>query len=328
MGPLTKLPDPVALIGFTHRPGTIANGASTAEGTALFAQEPSPTQDGLSARFKTIHARLILACHAPSGEEQAARCDQLVGCAGNLDHYIAQNRRSAPLRPGATMKQLSGETRAQWALAVLLALMAGYLDGYGLLFLGVFVSFMSGNTTTAGLRSGQFNFLAALPSAIAILCFVTGSFFANLLGQSRLRYSHRLIFFAVAGLLATVAVVDQQGLSNAATEVALLSLAMGMTNPALTRIGAESVSTTFVTGTLNRIGGHLAAAAGRDPLAESQYPGDSHFARARIDASVWSGFLVGAGLSGMAGSHFRIWALLPPCLVMIALGLFSKSATP
>jgi hypothetical protein len=33
----------------------------------------------------------------------------------------------------------------------------------------------------------------------------------------------------------------------------------------------------------------------------------SHLARARIDASVWSGFLVGAGLSGMAGSRFRMW---------------------
>jgi uncharacterized membrane protein YoaK (UPF0700 family) len=226
------------------------------------------------------------------------------------------------------MKLLLGETRAQWALAIFLALMAGYLDGYGLLFLGVFVSFMSGNTTTAGLTGGQFNFNAALPSAIAVLCFVTGSFSANLLSQSKLRYSHRLTFFAIAGLLAAVARLEQHGLSNAAAEIAMLSLAMGMTNPALTRIGAESMSITFVTGTLNRIGGHLAAAAGREPLPEPQDPGDSHLARARIDASVWSGFLVGAGLSGMAGSHFRIWALLPPCVAMTALGLFSKRATP
>jgi uncharacterized membrane protein YoaK (UPF0700 family) len=226
------------------------------------------------------------------------------------------------------MKLLSGETHAQWALAIVLALMAGYLDGYGLLFLGVFVSFMSGNTTTAGLRSGQFNFRAAAPYAIAVLFFVTGSFFANLFIQSKLRHSHRMIFFAVAGLLATVAGLERYGLSNAAIEAAMLSLAMGMTNPALTKIGAESMSITFVTGTLNRIGGHLAAAAGREPLPEPQDPGDSHLARARIDASVWSGFLVGAGLSGMAGSHFRIWALLPPCVAMTALGLFSKRATP
>lgn len=127
--------------------------------------------------------------------------------------------------------------------------------------------------------------------------------------------------------IATVAGLERYGISNAAAVIAMLSLAMGMTNPALTKIGAKSMSITLVTGTLNRVGGHLAAVASREPLPEPQDPGDSHLARARIDASVWSGFLVGAGLFGMAGSHFRIWALLPPCVVMIALGLFSKAPT-
>ena len=132
----------------------------------------------------------------------------------------------------------------------------------------------------------------------------------------------------IAGLLATAAGLEQHGLSNASAEIALLSLAMGMMNPALSKVGAESVSLTFVTGTLNRMGSHLAAAAGRKPMPEGQGPGDSYLASARIDASIWLGFLVGAGLFGMAGSHFRMWAPLPPCVVMIALGLFSECATP
>jgi hypothetical protein len=44
------------------------------------------------------------------------------------------------------------ERRVQWAVAIFLALIAGYLDGYGLLVLGTSVSFMSGNTTTTGLK--------------------------------------------------------------------------------------------------------------------------------------------------------------------------------
>ena len=226
------------------------------------------------------------------------------------------------------MKLHSDDTWVKWALAVFLALVAGYLEGYGLLVLGTYVSFMSGNTTFAGLKSGQGNLQAALPAAIAVLSFVTGSFLGNLFSQSRLRYSHRLIFGLIAGLLATVAGLERHGLWNALAEIALLSVAMGMMNPALSKVGAESVSLTFVTGTLNRIGGHLAAAAGRKPLSEGQGPGDSHLARARIDATVWSGFLLGAALSGMAASHFQMWALLPPCVVMVALGLFSECATP
>jgi len=226
------------------------------------------------------------------------------------------------------MKLVLDETQAKWTLAVFLALVAGYLDGYGLLVLGTYVSFMSGNTTFAGLKSGQGNFQAAFPSAMAILSFVTGSFLGNLFSQSRLRYSHRLLFVIIAALLATVAGLERLGLWNVAAEIALLSLAMGMMNPALAKVGAESVSLTFVTGTLNRIGGNLAAAAGRKPLSQGHGPGDSYLARARIDASVWSGFLVGAGLSGMAASHFRMWALLPLCIAMIALGLFSKSTAP
>jgi uncharacterized membrane protein YoaK (UPF0700 family) len=225
------------------------------------------------------------------------------------------------------MKLLLYETRVQWASAVFLAMIAGYLDGYGLLFLGTYVSFMSGNTTFTGLKSGQGNFQAALPSAMAIVFFVTGSFLGNLFSESKLRYSHRLIFGVIAGLLATVAGLERHGLWNASAEIAMLSLAMGMMNPALSKVGAESVSLTFVTGTLNRIGGHLAAAAGRKPLSDGQGR-DSHLARARIDASAWSGFLVGAGLSGLAASHLRMWALLPPCAVMIALSLFSEQATP
>jgi uncharacterized membrane protein YoaK (UPF0700 family) len=226
------------------------------------------------------------------------------------------------------MKLLSDETRVRWALAVLFSLIAGYLDGYGLLVLGTYVSFMSGNTTFAGLKSGQGNFQAALPPAIAVVFFIIGSFLGNLFTESRLRYSHRLIFGAIAGLLAIVAGLEWDGARNIPSEIAMLSLAMGMMNPALSKVGAESVSLTFVTGTLSRLGGHLAAAAGRKPLPDGRGPGDSHLARARIDASVWSGFLIGAGLSGVAGSHFRIWALLPPCVLMIALGLFSECPPP
>src|ERR1700678_2081657 len=126
------------------------------------------------------------------------------------------------------MKLVLDETQVKWALAVFLALVAGYLDGYGLLFLGTYVSFMSGNTTYAGLRTGQGNFPGALPPAIAIVFFVAGSLMGNLFTQSRLRFSHRVIFGLIAGLLATVVGLEQDGLRNAVLQIDMLGPAMWM----------------------------------------------------------------------------------------------------
>ncbi len=220
------------------------------------------------------------------------------------------------------------DKRVQWPGAILLAVIAGYVDGYGLLFLKTFVSFMSGNTTSTGVTSGQGNFRAAFLSGLAIVSFVTGSFLGNLLSHSRWRHCHRMMFCLIAAGLALVIGLEWAGLRNIALEVALLGVTMGMVNPVLSKVGFEAVSLTFMTGTLSRIGGHLALAAGRRPLNEQQGPGDSHLARAGIEASIWGGFLAGAFLAGIVGSNLRRSALLPPCLVMFGLGLISECAMP
>ena len=234
--------------------------------------------------------------------------------------------------PGSATRHRGG-TRAQWAAATLLAMMAGYLDGYGFFFLKTYVSFMSGNTTSTGLKIGQGVFQAAIPSAIAIVFFATGSFLGNVLTQSKFRHSHRLVFGLIAIFLAIVSVLHWSGLS-AVTEIVFLCLSMGMANPALSKIGAEAVSVTFVTGSLSRLGGYLASAAAGKPLKEAQGPiatplfrniADSYLSRAWVEATIWSAFLVGAVLSGIAGSSdFSTWALLPPFVVMLSLSLFSS----
>ncbi len=219
------------------------------------------------------------------------------------------------------MAQSNAEVSSGRVLPVFLALIAGYLDGYGLRFLGAYVSFMSGNTTNTGMYSGEGAFRAALPSAVAIALFVTGSVFGNLLVQSRLRQSHRVVFGLIAGLIAAAAALEQGGVAIAVFEIAFISLAMGMMNPAVSKIGSEPVSLTFVTGTLNRMGGHLAAALSPKSLGPTESR-SSHLLRAGIDASMWSGFLIGAVLSGLLASSSKGWALWPPCLVIIALVVF------
>jgi uncharacterized membrane protein YoaK (UPF0700 family) len=81
-------------------------------------------------------------------------------------------------------------------------------------------------------------------------------------------------------------------------KIAMLSIATGLLNPALSRVGSESVSITFVTGTLSRLGKHLALAARGVPLPDAKGSWDSHVRRAHLDASIWIGFLIGGLTQG------------------------------
>jgi uncharacterized membrane protein YoaK (UPF0700 family) len=144
-------------------------------------------------------------------------------------------------------------------LAICLTTTAGYVDGYGLLVLGTYVSFMSGNTTMTGVSVGQGNLAVSLSPAIAVLSFVAGSFAANLITHSLLRYAHCVLFGFTTALLVISFGIGHDGMSKT-ENIALLSLGMGIVNAALSQIGAETISLTFMTGTLSRIGSHLALA--------------------------------------------------------------------
>jgi uncharacterized membrane protein YoaK (UPF0700 family) len=221
------------------------------------------------------------------------------------------------------MKWLPPDARSEASLAICLALIAGYVDAYGLLAFATYVSFMSGNTTQAGMLIGQGKLLAALPSALAIASFLAGSIAGTWLTLSRLRQSRRLLLGVVAALLAVVIGVMPTGRLDDAAGIATLGMAMGMMNSTLNRVGAEPVSLTFVTGTLNKLGRHLALAVKGAPLPDAQGPWDTHLGRACLLASMWAGFLGGAVLSGAASSYFGVRALLPPALTLLALALFS-----
>ena len=216
--------------------------------------------------------------------------------------------------------------RRQMGLAICLTMTAGYLDGYGLLVLGTYVSFMSGNTTAAGVKIGQGNLLAALSPAIAILSFLVGSFIANLITQSPSRYTYGVLSGLTTVLLVISFVIGYDGTFKTIS-IALLSLGMGMVNPALSQVGAESVSMTFMTGTLNRIGSHLAAAFKGSQLPASGGPWDTHLYRAGLDAGLWVSFIVGAIASGILMSFMGAFALLPAIAVMVVLFLVSMASS-
>ena len=200
------------------------------------------------------------------------------------------------------------------APAVSLALIAGYVDGYALHIFTTFVSFMSGNTTFAGTSLGQGHFFPALPALLAIVSFLGGSFSGTWFAHSKLRYSHSLLFTAAALLLVVFLFVN---LHSPNTGIPLLSFAMGLINPTISRVGSEPVSITFVTGTLNKIGAHLALASRRIQPSDAEAPWDTHLHRAALESGVWIGFFTGAILSGVLAAHLGPLALLPASLALL-----------
>lgn len=234
---------------------------------------------------------------------------------------------SRPYPGNPPMKLHSAKTSTQFLAAICLALIAGYLDAYGFIVLGTFVSFVGGNSVFMGLRIGQGRFYGVLAPAIAILSFVVGSFLANLFTKSKIRDSHRIIFGLVAALVGTVAALEADGLYNRFAEMVLLSVAMGMVNPALNKIGSERVSVTFITGTLSRLGGHLASAARGEPFSDGRGALPSDFLTARTDLSVWLAFLTGAVFTGVmiSHSHSRTWPLTSVCVLLLGVALLTPA---
>jgi uncharacterized membrane protein YoaK (UPF0700 family) len=229
-------------------------------------------------------------------------------------------------------KSEDSESRSLWYtaekqewLAACLAMIAGFVDAYGIINYNTYLSFMSGNTTQTGYKTGQGKIAAAVPSALAILFFVGGTFAGALLAHSGARRSRRLVFAGVAASLALIFGLTQLGFLSGAVHIAVLSFAMGLSNTALSRVGAESVSLTFVTGTLSKLGVHLAMAVRRLPVPDRQGTWDTHMHRALILAGIWAGFLAGALMSGAATPIFGVWVLFFPMLILLALAVFDPA---
>jgi uncharacterized membrane protein YoaK (UPF0700 family) len=220
-------------------------------------------------------------------------------------------------------RSLRAAARSEARLAALLATLAGFVDAYGIMAYGVFVSFMSGNTTQTGYQAAEGEFGPASASALAILFFFIGTFAGALFVGPAVRHARRRVFAFVSATLAAIVGMTQLGFLSTGFAIAIVSFAMGVFNSALSRVGAQAVSLAFVTGTLSRVGSHLALAARRAPLADAQGPWDTHLRRAMFLARVWGGFLAGALLSGAATPRFGAWVLLAPALILAALAMFN-----
>lgn len=178
-------------------------------------------------------------------------------------------------------------------LAALLSGLAGYVDAIGFIHLGgVFVSFMSGNSTrlAVGLVQGS---AQALVAAGVIGGFVLGVILGSLGGHFAGRHRRPVVLALVSGLLGAGAVFAGLGLQGPA--IAAMVLAMGAENAVFARDGEVTIGLTYMTGTLVKLGQRLTGALlGGDRFGWAPY------------LLLWLGLLTGA-LAGAAS--YPVWGL-------------------
>jgi uncharacterized membrane protein YoaK (UPF0700 family) len=152
------------------------------------------------------------------------------------------------------------------ALACALSALAGYVDGIGFLHLGgLFVSFMSGNSTRMGVSLAGGEWRPAASALGLIVLFVIGAAAGSLIVLGRGVHRQPWILAAEAALLAIAGLCHALGLPDAA--VAAIVMAMGMENAVFQIHGGAGLGLTYVTGALVKVGQLIASAlTGGEPF--------------------------------------------------------------
>jgi uncharacterized membrane protein YoaK (UPF0700 family) len=206
-----------------------------------------------------------------------------------------------------------------FGLALLLAGLAGWVDAAGLAGSGgVFLSFMSGNTTDLAASLVQQDFRQAARIGAIVALFVMGVVVGERIEPWGGRRGQSLVLSVESATLGIGAALHWPGLSIPAT-VSLFPLvfAMGLQNATMHRAGGISIGLTYVTGTLVQIGRAIAGLLGRegDPRKLGKY------------VALWLSLAAGAGFGALALSISTLAALAAAAAAAGLLAVTTASTT-
>jgi uncharacterized membrane protein YoaK (UPF0700 family) len=205
-------------------------------------------------------------------------------------------------------------TTSALVFAAGMAFLAGATDAYGFVLLrGLYVSFMSGNTTMLGMSLGSGGF--ARPAGIILLIglFVVGAAAGEVLLNVAGRFRAAAVLFAVSLLLCGPLIVPSW-------KAFTLVSAMGALNAAMSRVGSANVSLTYVTGALVKFG----------QGAGNWLTGQRADLSWLLQAPIWASLLAGSVASAMlqqVGVE-RPWPLPVVGLLLAICAIWQRSAHP
>jgi uncharacterized membrane protein YoaK (UPF0700 family) len=199
--------------------------------------------------------------------------------------------------------------RRLFIFALSLTFLAGFVDALGFIKLGgVFLSFMSGNSTRLSVMSVETGGWAAILPGVIILLFVAGVA-AGSYAARRAGGRHAPAVLALVALLLTAAAAGHMAEFDAIS-IACMTLAMGAANMVFARGGETGPGITYMTGTLVKIGQSIASF-----LAGERKPGILRY------IILWMALLTGAGVGTFSYHAFGMTSLWGA--VIFSLGLYA-----
>src|SRR5262245_6357303 len=200
------------------------------------------------------------------------------------------------------------------AVAMVLVAVAGWVDAAGYLQLGgLFVSFMSGNSTQLGVGLGRGQWLSAAEAGAIIGVFVLGTFVGELIAIATGARHRRVVLLVEAVLLVSVLILPHPA-GEFSVAALPMALALGVQNAALHRVGNRKVGLTYVTGTLVRFGQQVAA----------QITGRGERGAWRSDLAAWLAMVAGAVVGAVAFANVELKCLVVPVVVLVVLAVVSS----
>ena len=157
-------------------------------------------------------------------------------------------------------------------LACVLSSAAGFVDAVGFIHLGgYFVSFMSGNSTRGGTALAEGNWMGFALAFGLVGAFLVGVISASILRRLIRAHKRMAVLLYVTLALASAVVLFDLGLGGWLAPV-MMAVAMGAENVIFERDGEVSIGLTYMTGTLVKMGQHIAnALTGGEKLLWRRY---------------------------------------------------------
>jgi uncharacterized membrane protein YoaK (UPF0700 family) len=221
-------------------------------------------------------------------------------------------------------------------VAALLTWIAGFVDAVGFVSLGgIYTANMSGNSVAIGIRAAEQNWPEMVRRLWPVVIYVAGLLLCRILieigARERIRAIASLAFLGEIALLVPACLASS---SHAAADsylyIALLALAMGVQNAALTHFSSLTLHTGFVTGTLLKMSEEFTKFL-TWAFDQIRMPGNSvtgvlarsseqkAFRMAAGLAVIWTLYVVGACCGAVGHHSVQLKALIIPIAGLIAL---------